>query len=96
MIEAHEDSLVAHLESCEEAEKNKDEAEKYKLRWNNTRKQLERQHSLRNSPNAPMVVIIDHLSLECADEETFIAHLFNGIEQNENLHAFHALLLQYF
>jgi len=29
MIEAHEDSLVAHLESCEEEEKNKDEAEKY-------------------------------------------------------------------
>ena len=96
MIEAHEDSLVAHFESCKEAEKHKDEAEKYKVQWNNICKQLERQHSLQNSPNAPMVVIINHLSLECANEETFIAHLFNGIDQNENLCAFHALLLQHF
>ena len=31
MKEAHEDSLVAHLESCKEAEKNKDEAREVQI-----------------------------------------------------------------
>ena len=49
--EAHKDSLIAHLDSCEEAKNNKDGAEKYKLQWNNTRRQVEKKKSAgRNSP----------------------------------------------
>ena len=65
--EAHEDSLVAHLASHEEAEKNKDEAEKYKLQWINAHKQLERQHSARN----PLNVLIKKHSLPIISMELF-------------------------